>query len=366
MTQQMIDNAVNDIYPELSKKSNNKNLEEVSDESSSDEFIPTAYEVDDINVSSDNQKTNVWKYVIIAIIIIIIIAIIWYVAYNYFSTDDSDDTTTDISNLDTNIGSIISDNEYYIVSGKLKKKMKQKYQLIPISNEKCPYGYYGNECNLQAHSIKYYNIGNFNSTYTKEDLLDKRPLSLDYLVEDGSKDKNSCTSICDGRTDCKGVLYDHNSSICSLITSNVVASGQSSLDFTKNTQMYLKKSERPQFTDIIIGFSGAKVLRYYLTRAGELPDLIRNKKIGSKKKLRLGIVHFKPNEVTNTVWVPYRVANYGNYIGLFSDKEFTIDNWKDIDMLYVDKGTGEYNIPLFLQDYSNLYVLYISKEDYEK
>lgn len=353
-TQQMIDKAVNEIYPDEPETSNVKKLEQIP-----------IYKPIDMSASK-KENSNVWKYIIIGVIIIIFIAIIWIVAYSYFSSSDNDETTVDTSDLDTNIGAIITDKEYYIIAGKLNKKMKEKYQLIKIANEQCPYGYYGNECQFQAHSINYYNVGSFNATYNEQNVLGQIPLSLNYSIEDGSKDKNSCTSICDGRNDCKGVIYDHASSTCSLITSDIIANGNASVDFTNSTQMYLKKSERPQFTDVIIGFSGAKILRYYLSKIEQMPDLKRTKKMGLKKKLRLGIIHFIPNQVINTIWVPYRVVNYGGFVGLFSDKEFTIDNWKNVDMLYTDNGTGEYNIPLFLQEHKNLWVLYISKEDYQK
>ena len=90
----------------------------------------------------------------------------------------------------------------------------------------------------------------------------------------------------------------------------------------------------------------------------------KKKKKGTKRNLKGGIIHFIPETVINIDWIPYRIANYGGYVGLYSQTEFTIDNWQDTEMLYVDEGTGEYNIPLFLQEYTSLYVLYITNSEY--
>lgn len=370
--QKSINKVINNIYPDVSETSKKGSLDAILDASNVKPIITETYTVSGIQLDSSDykEKSNVGMWIIGIIIVIILFFIVWIIAYNYSgdlsSTDD--DTNTDTHEFDTNIGAIIKDNEYYIVAAKLAKKMKHKYQLIKIGNENCNYGYYGENCNFQAHSVKYYNVGSFNSKYKSEISPGQKTLSLNYSLEDGSKDRSSCTSICDFRTDCKGVIYNHDNSTCSLITSDVIANGESSMDYTKSNQMYLKRTIQPQFTDLIVGFAGSKIMRYYLSSVNsetiKIKSIDRNKKRGTKRNLKGGIIHFLPETVTNTNWTPYRIANYGGYVGLYSQIEFTVNNWQDTEMIYVDQGVGEYNIPLFLQEYKNLYVLYISSSDY--
>ena len=342
-----IDNAVNNIYPDVSEKSiNNSNNIEKSNT--------------DLNISDYKEKNYTSMWIIGIIIVIILFFIIWIIAYNYSGNtlNTEDDITTNNPEYNTNIGAMIQDNEYYLIASKSIKKMKNKYQLIKFKNEECNYGYYGENCNLQAHSIRYYNPGSFNSTYKSEISFLEKTLSLNYDVQDGSKDETSCTSICDFRIDCKGVIYNHENSTCSLITSDIIATGEAKMDYTKCEQMYLKRSIQPKFTDLIIGFTGSKIMRYYLN------NISSESYIKKKRKLKNGIIHFIPEIVIKTTWNPYRIINYGGYVGLYSNIEFTINNWKEIEMLYIDRSIGEYNIPLFLQEYTNLYVLYIKNTEY--
>lgn len=366
----MVDKAVNDIYPDVSEATNPAYKESLNDIINVDGIATETYVVAGVPLDTTDykEKSSMGTCIIIVIIVIVIFIIIWVIAYNYSGTDSTtdDSTTTDTSEYDTNIGAIIQDNEYYIVAAKLSKKMKNKFQLIKQGNEECDYGYYGSNCKLQAHSVKYYNAGTFSSTYTSESVLGQVPLSLNYNMDDGSKDKNSCTSHCDFTQGCKGVIYDHDNLTCSLITSDVVASGSATINLNNSTQMYLKRNTVPQFTDIVVGFAGSKIMRYYLSGLSDKsPNLSRKKKLGTKRKLIGGIIHFTPNTVINTSWTPFRIANFGGYVGLYSENEFTTDNWQDTEMLYVDQGIGEYNIPIFLQEYSSLYVLYITKNEYD-
>lgn len=367
--QKTIDNAVNNIYPDVSEKSKKVSSNDIiyaTNVESTESYVVSGVALE----SSDyKEKSNTGIIIIGIVVVIILFFIIWIISYNYSGdTSSNDDITTDTAEYDTNIGAIIQDTEYYIVGSKLAKKMKNKYQLIKLGDEKCNYGYYGEECNFQAHSVKYYNVGSFNSTYNSEVSSGEKTLSLNYDLQDGSKDKSSCTSTCDFRKDCKGVIYDHDNSTCSLITSDVVANGEAIMDYTKSQQMYLKRTIQPQFTDLIVGFAGSKIMRYYLSGVGDISSGVNTnsskKKKKSKRKLKGGIIHFIPGTVINTNWSPYRIANYGGYVGLYSKTEFTIDNWKDTEMLYVDESIGEYNIPLFLQEHTGLYVLYIISTEY--
>lgn len=366
--QHMIDNSVNSIYPDVSEKGKVHPSDEIIRASYVEPIITDGYVVAgvELNTHEYKEKNSAGLWIIILMAAVILILIIVIIAYNYSGDGSSsdDDPVQDSCDYDTNVGAIIQDSEYYVAGVKMVKKMKKKYHLIKLGNEECDYGYYGEDCNLQAHSVRYYNAGTFDSTYKYETLSGEHPLSLNYSVKDGSKDRSSCTTACDLKMDCKGVLYDHEKHTCSLITSDVIANGDAVMDYAKTQQMYLKRNVLPQFTDLIVGFAGSKIMRYYLSGANYSSETTCKKNKNSKRKSKGAIIHFIPETVLVSTWTPYRIANFGGYVGLYSNVEFTIDNWQDTEMLYVDQNIGEYNIPLFLQEYTGLYILYITSSEF--
>lgn len=355
-----------EMYPDVSIKLNREVLEHLPVVDGFDPISYNSYEVAGVPLHENDykEKSSTTKYIIIGIVLLLILFIIIIIIYNYCSvtTDTTETSSYGDYEIDVNIGAIIRDKEYYKLASSLDKKMKKKFHFVPIADEKCGYGLYGDECQFQSHNPNYYNAGNFISTFQQENISGTHTLSLDYDLADGSKSSNSCTSICDNRADCKGLVFNHNSSTCSLITSDVVSTSDASMDYSTPVQMYLKTKVSPHFTNLVVGFSGSKPLRYYLNKQIENPYFLKK----YKKKLRSGIMTFTTGHVEQLKWIPYRIVNHGGFVGIFSETKFSKEQWFEADLLYKDEGSGEYNLPTFLQDYSNIFVIYISKEIYNE
>lgn len=284
------------------------------------------------NNSEKNNDINKMKWIVgivVFVILVFFILVILYIAfiYNYEETEDED--TWDKEEPNTNTGGYIP---YTEISTIFKNITSGK------QNNECEKGYYGENCEFQFHDMKYYNIGYLNGQYTK---IDKGIVNLSF--NELTKDPNSCTSLCDNDKNCKGVEYDHSTNHCYLINSDISATGESYMNLSLPTQLYLNKKERPFFSDKVIGYRHSKLLRYYMESA----------------ECTGNVIHFPIGSVIKIDWLPTKIVNYGNCIGYYSDTEFTVDNYKNHTMLYVDDSSGSYSTPYNLIKNLPLYVLYI-------
>jgi hypothetical protein len=323
------------------------------------ETTETVYEVAGYKMSKSQfkEQKSIWPYIGATIIIIIIFLIVWYLFYKYVwqeneaTSDESQPTQTDT--YDVNYGAILLASNYYKTSGRHKRKMKNKFQQIGIQkDEVCAYGYYGSECNLQSHDSSYYLSGKFNSEYTTQDVDGEIPLSFDINIEDGKPINNSCTGICNNTEGCNGVEYDHENMRCSLVMSDVVANGSSDVNFNKDKLLYLKNNISPHFTDKVVAYSGMKPQRYYLDRDEQKPSKSKKRTVGTSKNKKSGIIQMSPNVIYELDWIPYRIVNYGNMRGTWSI------NKNMSNPIYTDSNSGEYNLPLSLQNHKKLFVMY--------
>lgn len=348
---------------ENSKKIN-KELKNIKKYDSPEDFEP--FEIDEKNndytgseiyeyggYQMDYKEKKEFNYYVFIFVIIFIITLIFIIIFFIFYEYEEPVDTKDYQNLnidpkDINYGAVIFRNDIYKNSGIFKKKMIKEKQYLVSKNTKCKEGFYGKNCEFQVHDSNFYDVGMANLEYTTENVNEYVNLSLDYKTM--NIDKNSCTSICKKRSDCKGVLYDHYDNICELIISDCYASGVSSFEKDLSgsyNKIYLKNQYYPLYKDKIIGFSNKKLKRYYIDRES---DLISN---------------IKPNIIKKLDKIPYRISNYGNYTGIWTQNIYELDNFKrnnfSIDssnIIYVDRGKGEYNLPLFLQKLNYVYVLY--------
>lgn len=374
-----VDKALDRIYPNLSTV-------EASAPPQEDIYIPASdvftvhHEVMGVPVNKKESKT--WIYIVVILVVLVFFFLLIVIAYNYFIQTDNDTTTNETNDINANIGAMLTANEYYAMTGITNKKMVKTSQIILMRKERgdiCDYGYYTGDktqadyCSFQAHSSNYYNVGKFPMTYTKTD-IGKHVLSLNYddvnsdgITGSGARSRNSATYICDHTDGCVGVEYNHETQNASLITSNISATYPSTVispdlmdnnikinrpefDFSNTTQVYLQKKLRPQFTNVVFGYSGSRPLRYYMTHNEEEPDISRYHKRGTVKNIKTGTIRF-PNGVKREImWAPFRIANYGGLVGKYYDSSNTL--------IYTDNQVGEYNLPLNLQKYDKLYVIY--------
>lgn len=327
--------------------------------------------------SNKSNEHNTWKYIlgglIILIFIIGILILFYYISNNNNSTSD-DSTDSDTSQTDENIGAMIPSSDYYILGGKAVRNISNKPRIILpdrksllyyLNNTDCQYGYYGDSCQYQVNSPFYYNIGDFQMTYTKQS-LGEMPLSLNYDASNGATSKNSCTGNCDNINGCKGVEYNHETKECNLIISEVQGTGSVVMNYSKPEQIYLKRNYSPHFTDVVYGFYGSKYLRYYLINNQIVPikrEIGKNKgKVGTSR----GLIKFIPNVPVNLSWCPQKIANFNGYVGIYSTSEFNETNWKESTIVYIDNSIGEYKLPISLQKYNNIYIMYIPSSEYTK
>lgn len=402
MSNEDINVALDRIYPSLSSE---------KDKKTNDIYIPssdvytTNYEV--MGIPGNKKERKTWIYIIIALVLLIFLFVIIVLLYNYFINVDSSSTTTETNDENANIGAMLTINEYYALSGNFNRRMIKNSQIILEKDEllsqsnTCDYGYYtGNKnqignningnlishggsdghCGFQSHSSNYYNVGSFPMEYTKT-YIGKHVLSLNYddmnfdgVTGSGSRSHNGATYICDHTDGCFGIEYNHRTQEAYIITSDIKAtypstnissnnidskeaialldSNKPKLDFSKDTQIYIKKKLRPEFTNVVFGYSGTRPLRYYMTHSQVEPDINHYHKRGTTKLIKSGTVRF-PNGVKRELnWIPYRIANYGGLIGKYYDSSN--------NLIYTDTQVGEYNLPLNLHKYHKLYVVYSS------
>ena len=331
-----------------------------------------------INLKGDNyhntkiiKENNTWKYIlgifILLLLIIGILLILYYLSGGYNTTDS---TTTDTSQTDENIGAMIPSSKYYVVDYKVIKNVNgvpkillpsRKSQFYFLNNTNCQYGYYGDNCQFQANDPLYYNIGSFQMNYDKQ-YIGYIPLSLDYSLSNGEISKNSCTGICDNTTGCNGVNYNHTTEECNLIMSDIQGINPSKLNFSIPEQIYLKVNHTPHFKNVVFGFYGNRYLRYYLLNNTINPTV----KHISEPSITMGLVEFTPNVTVNLYWSPQKIANFEGYIGIYSTTIFDSTNWKETNIIHVDSYVGEYLLPIKLQKYSNIYIMYMPLSEYRK
>lgn len=360
------------------------------------DVIISNYEV--MGVPGDKKERKSWSYIIVGILFLMFLFLIVVIVYNYFMNVDSDNTSVETTTNNANLGAMVNASEYYTMTGNINRQMVSDSQIILEENDRCNYGYYsifgafGNqgdsrECRFQAHSYGYFNVGSFPMTYDKTD-IGRHSLSLDYEYRGGVKSREGATYICDHTEGCKGVEYDHRTHQASLIMSDiegylspsssltvpsqpssassskvsvpssslsVPSSSKASLhsvffDFSDSKQVYLKKNERPHFMDTVFGYSGIRPLRYYMEDYEQYPDISRDRIRGTNGKVTPGIIRFPTNEKIEMCWVPYRIANYGGLVGEYYD---SCNN-----LIFTDTMKGEYNLPLNLQMYDKMYVVY--------
>lgn len=332
MSNKKIDKLVDDIYPDIDE--NNKKIPKAVPVETS---YFTSYNVMGVKMTpeQDKQNKNVWIYIMAIVIFIIVFFIVWIIIYAYFIKEPEEDID-ETKYSDLNIGAYLIPEQLYAYSGKSNKKTNMSVIVGSELND-CPTGMYGDNCQFYMHDPKFYIAGIFDSNYTY-DYEGEKNLSFNGT----EYDKESCTALCE--SDCYGVIYDSSDKTCSLITSNIEATGTAYLDFSNTKQMYLKRKNRPEFSDAVIGYSGKRFLRYYLNNGESFHTN--------------NIVRFDLGNVINLSWCPLKISNYGGKTGYFSDTEFTNENYLEHEMLYIDNGNGEYSLPLNLQ-ISNIYILYL-------
>lgn len=354
-----INKALDAIYPDVREISQgiNPNFDENL------VAYPTLYEVTGVPLSTSNFKENKspWIYIVVAIVILIFIIIIGIGIAYYLNGDTSDTTTTDSSDIESNIGSLLTANEWILFTSIPNQKINFGPQIILpnvddplgfLDNSHCSFGYYGQNCEFQAHSPDYYNIGEITGDY-KLLPITTTSLSLDYNFEDGTKSKTSATNICTKTKGCTGVVYDHKTNKSSLIIHSVKARGDSKFNFSNDTQVYMKKNLRPHYTDKVFGFSGGKPLRYYFDGACQIPEFSNTGIFGTSQITKIGIVSIPLNQLIELDWIPSKIANYTGAIGHY----FTSSDQKT--PVYTDNGAGEHTLPLSVRNHQKLWVLYI-------
>lgn len=316
------------------------------------------YSVMGVTVNEKQSKT--WSYLIIVAIVVFFIVVICVICYNYFINSDSSSSTSN-NDENINVGAMISASQYNITNNISRIVLESNSQC-----DDCDYGYYtGNrkqasknpdvnmqECGFQSHSSNYYNVGTFDMSYDKRE-IGRHNLSLNFDNRNGSNSRDGATHICNNKDYCRGVEYNHKTNQSYLIMSDIQATYPSTnissensssfdeinsilqenkpkLNFSKDTQVYLKNDEKPHFTNVVFGYSGTRPLRYYIPQHG---------------------VSIFPNGVQREIkHIPSRMINYGGLIGEYYNSHN--------ELIYTDNQTGEYNLPLNLQRYHHLYVTY--------
>lgn len=273
------------------------------------------------------------SYLFIFIVILTFILFGFVVIYSFFmNVKESKEEPEEDNNA--NIGALIDESYYKSATTEVRSNSKKAGVILANGeNDKCDYGYYtGNskstigKCKFQAHDYNYYNIGMMNMNYTKL-AAGKHMLSM-------AEKSQTATQICDSMEDCKGVEYNHITYDTFLITSDVIVNEMpvpKLLNYSSDVQVYLKKTEAPHFPNIVFGYSGPQILRYYSSNS---PNVIK----------------FIPGLKVELPFIPSSIINHGGLKGKYYN-EYGI-------LVYEDSNVGEYNLPFYLNKCFKLHVIY--------
>lgn len=323
------------------------------------------YDVGNVQMTSDEfNGTKKSIYLILVFIVIILIAFgAWIVTQNAITEPIETNPPYLINSNDRNYGALTkigalnyrNAEEYRILNYRECLDSKLMYHSGICT---CRAGTFGPRCNLSYHDPKYYVTGmnSNNSQYNKITLNTPVNLSFNGLANDN----NSCTEICERNPECKGIEYDHENKICSHITSDIIFTGsESHLELDTSVQTYLKIKNKPKFRNKVFLYSGRKPLRYYLDRSNQ--RYIGKRNIRSKEKRQYGIFSLNPGVVYHIDWIPFRIVNSGEMIGVWSSKPFTESQFysRMETAEYVDRASGDYSIPLEIYKLKEVYVMYL-------
>uniref|UniRef100_A0A6C0AE76 Apple domain-containing protein n=1 Tax=viral metagenome TaxID=1070528 RepID=A0A6C0AE76_9ZZZZ len=166
---------------------------------------------------------------------------------------------------------------------------------------------------------------------------------------------DSCTSLCTRTPECKGVTYNlfDGKYLCSLITSDLVMPENQDVvvNLENNLGIYINKSKaHPVFPNKVFIYTGNLPPVYWITRG----DLI--KEIVPTYDDSRGLLNLSKGIVSSITWVPSRIINDGNLLGVWSTNKFTANQYDSLrnsrdPNVYVDvPNTNSVNYALNLPD----------------
>lgn len=317
------------------------------------------HDISPIKVKSEN---NVLIYVLIILsicifVILLVLLILWIlVGVKKNKTNNSENKTT---TQDINYGTY---RNYYDEIPNIMEDVFTEKNCNDINVEwknntcYCAFPYYGDNCSKQFHAKNYTTFGNLENSnlLTYDSFVQSTTNNLTYNSTTKNIDKDSCTSLCDINDDCKAVKYDYLGKPghyrCSVITSDIKIEGD-------NTRIYIDKDisseilinidrTHPIFLDKVIVYKGKKPLNYWV-------ESDTNSKIK----------HIPINKLIELDFIPNKIINDNNLIGVWSNEPFNIDDFNLLRFsgnknIYVDNGDDNLNLPTKLKYEDKLYVVY--------
>lgn len=202
---------------------------------------------------------------------------------------------------------------------------------------RCYAPFYGERCDLQAHSSNYTSAGIPNTTVTLTSLSTSMSSGLSFPFSQNSIGSNQgtyCTDRCDNDDNCVGVSYQSDGT-CTLLNS-VSISGLEGIPFNAGIQstLYLKNQYMPLILGHVILYSGSLPLRWW------------NYSTYSNGENQLTKVF--PSVVYKLPFVPSDIVNNSGYYGLVSSHPFTEEQFDAL----VQLGSGPTQIVVSPNDVS--------------
>lgn len=350
---------------------------------------------DSFNLES-NKNLILWMSLIV-VSAIIIIGIILFLVFFYTPEYQKEQYTTAIDPEDLDIGSYPEYKlnpkidttgiklptqeaiEKSLLNGsRLNLNMNECNDVNVLWDSKenrctCRFPFFGPYCVNEFHDSDYVNFGyieGFNPPVPMNGQVSKSSGNLLYTVESvpeassltfstyNTVDPTSCTSLCNKDFLCKGVSYNlvGDKYYCSFLRDEIEVIGNTDIvvNLENNMGIYLNKGKaQPKFLNKVFAYSGKRPPVYWIKREGVLRELLGNTPI-AKDLLSKGLKPSKLSDMTqNTVveftWLPERVVNDGNLVGVWSTKPFLSGEYSSLkargntSTVYIDPGVFSIN-----------------------
>lgn len=234
----------------------------------------------------------------------------------------------------------------------------------------CAFPYFGEYCSREFHESNYYDLAidpllvkftsnkliNVNDLSFSENGQTTNSMKLNTYIESNPQ---SCTGLCNNTDGCIGVIFDNKG--CQLITSKIEVPDNVKINnpLESISTMFIKGGVNVILNNKIILYTGKKPIRYWNPSPEFIPLPTTNNR---------GFIQFKANNPNKLNWIPKRIMNFSNLIGIWSIIPLNnIPSIVSTDTVYIDKGNVEFidyelDFPNFIKNAETIYVIYVTQD----
>jgi hypothetical protein len=334
-------------------------------------------------INTNKQQSRTIEALVIIISIIIIVFIICIIIY-YINRNKTVTYTPPLQPVETENNFSIGEGPYAVgatynnlkggkeVSSYTENECEGE-NIIWENGCKCKKNYYDPFCTSQIYSNNYVSLGILSQpdriNYTVLNMEENKFLTYN---DNFDIDENSCTSLCDSRTDCQAVRFSKNDDIyfCELIKDITIEGGQNFIyvdDTIYGSGIYIKKGNSINIEDQVFLF-------LLPSQYSNLPInwwIKRDEIVPNEENQRNGLVMLSTEntEAVPLIWRPNTVVQTGQgVVGVWSLYDFNSSSFSSLyrqgnnENVYVDNITDtpikNIQLPSNFNNAPIIYVMY--------